>query len=183
MIPNSTHSSFEFNFPRKFIPDHIVKKYKPYLNRIPGNLITEPIDYINYSIQSITVPGFSYDPVEQNQKPGINKKFRSSLPEQELLNKEFIVSFQLIDGFINYWILLETLFYYYSFENPNTYIGDMNLRFTDSEGNVLITTRIQDVLMTEIDDLQVSFASNQVDFTTFNITFAYNKLDVIIENN
>ena len=90
----------------------IIQKY---LNRIPGGLIEETIDYVNYSIQGITLPGFGYDAVEQLQMPGIQRQYRDAKPVEELLQKEFIVTFQFLDGYINYWILLETLLYYYSF--------------------------------------------------------------------
>ena len=50
MILNSRNNLFEFKFPRKFIPEEVAAKYKNYLNRIPGSVLSEPVDYINYSI-------------------------------------------------------------------------------------------------------------------------------------
>ena len=51
MILSARNNQFKFDFPRTFIPKEIAKKYKPFLTRIPGGLIKEPIDYWNYGIQ------------------------------------------------------------------------------------------------------------------------------------
>jgi hypothetical protein len=59
MILNSRNNLFNFKFPRKFIPEEVAEKYRNYLNRVPGNLLTEPIDFINYSVQGIGIPGLS----------------------------------------------------------------------------------------------------------------------------
>lgn len=181
MLLNSRDNLFEFNFPRHFIPQHIADKYKPYLNRIPGNIIEEPIDFINYTIQAVNLPGFGYDPVEQTRRGGHRIQYRDSKPNSELSQKELIVQFQLVDGYINYWILLETLKYYYDFDTERQFTDNLNLRITDSEGNVLVTARMIGVLMQQIDDLSMSFASNVAEFKTFNVTFVYNFLDIIIE--
>ncbi len=87
MLLNARDNLFQFGFPRNFIPRSISEKYKPYLNRIPGNLIEEPIDFINYTIQSINFPGVGFDPVQQAQYPGRNILFRASKPVQELFQK------------------------------------------------------------------------------------------------
>ena len=51
MILNSRNNSYDFRFPRKFIPEEVTQKYKKYLNKVPGGLLAEPIDFVNYSIQ------------------------------------------------------------------------------------------------------------------------------------
>lgn len=181
MLLNARDNLFEFNFPRTFIPKLIADKYRPYLNRIPGNLIEEPIDFVNYTIQAINLPGFGYDPVEQIKLGGRKQQYRDSKPETELYEKELIVQFQLVDGYINYWMLLDTLRYYYDFQTIPPYMENLNLRLTDGEGNALVTAQMKAVLMRQIDDLNMSFATNVAEFKTFNVTFVYNFLDIIIE--
>ena len=70
MILNSRNNLFNFKFPRTFVPKEVADKYRKYLNRMPGNLITEPIDFINYSIQGVALPGLSFDPIEQAPNDG-----------------------------------------------------------------------------------------------------------------
>src|ERR1017187_2113457 len=168
MILNARDNLFQFNFPKTFMPKVVAEKWKKYLNRIPGNVITEPLDFINYTVQSINLPGMGYEPIIQNRNPGRNWAFRSTLPEQELFQKEFTITFQLIDGYVNYWMLQEMLAYYYQFNNKKMYIDDLNIRITDAEGNVLITARIIQPLIKNISELQMSFASNVAEFKTFD---------------
>jgi hypothetical protein len=181
MLLNARDNLFQFGFPRTFIPKEVGDKYKKYLNRLPGNLIEEPIDFINYTIQSINFPGMGYDPVQQAQFPGRNILFRDSKPVQELFQKELTVTFQLVDGYINYWILLETLAYYYNFSTEQPYIGDLNMRILDSEGNSLVTVTMNKVLIRTISDLQMSFASNVAEFKTFDLSLAYNDIEIKVE--
>jgi hypothetical protein len=180
MILNSRPNLFQFSFTRKFIPEHIAAKYRPYLNRIPGNLIEEPIDFINYTIQSINLPAVSYEPVQQSQFPGRQILFRNSLPVMELFQKELTISLQLVDGYINYWILLETLLYYYNFSTEDPYIEDQNINILDAEGNVIVTLCLQKPLLKSISDLQVSFGTNVAEFKTFDLNLSYNQLDIRI---
>jgi hypothetical protein len=178
MLLNSRANLFQFGFDRNFIPSEISNKYKPYLNRIPGNLIEEPIDFINYTVQSINLPSVGFDPVQQAQYPGRQILFRNSLPLMELFQKEMTISFQLVDGYINYWILLETLLYYYNFSTEKPYIQDQHLNILDSEGNVIVTVSIQKPLLKSISDLQMSFATNVAEFKTFDLGLTYNQLDI-----
>ena len=183
MLLNSRNNLFQFNFPKTFMPKEVSNKYKAYLNRIPGNVIEEPIDFINYTIQSINIPGMGYDAVEQSKYPGRNVQWRDAKPVQELFQKEATITFQLVDGFINYWMMLDILKYYYSFENRQPFIEDLNVRMMDSEGQAIVTARLSRVLMKSISDLSLSFASNVAEFNTFDLTLGYNELDVVIELN
>lgn len=181
MILDARNNLFEFSFPRNFIPKEISDKYKPYLNRMPGSIIEEPIDFINYSIQSVNLPGMGFEPVSQAQYPGRNVVWRDTKPTQELFQKEMTVNFQLLDGYINYWIMLEVLNYYYRFDNGQKFIDNLNLRMLDSEGNMLVTARLKRPLLKNLGELSMSFASNVAEFSTFALTIAYNELEVIIE--
>ena len=75
----------------------LLKKYKPFLTRIPGGLIKEPIDYWNYGIQSLNLPGPSFDAVTQVDYPGNQRAFRASLPKQQLFDKTMTVTMQAFD--------------------------------------------------------------------------------------
>ena len=109
MILNSRNNAYDFRFPRLFIPKEVATKYKKYLNRVPGGLLAEPIDFVNYSIQGVNIPGVSFDPTTQADNDGTTRYHRGSVPIQNTITREFTVTFQLLDGFINYWIMMDTL--------------------------------------------------------------------------
>ena len=64
------NNNFKFTFPKVFVPEEIEKKYLPILNRIPGNMCTTVIDFLNMSIKSVEleVNPVTYDPIEQKDR-------------------------------------------------------------------------------------------------------------------
>lgn len=179
MFLSSRNNQFKFEFPRKFIPDEIADKYRAFINRIPGGMIKEPIDIFNYGIQSINLPGPSFDPVTQNDYPGFTRNFRDAKPTQELFDKNLTVTMQSFDGFINYWMAVELMQYYYSRDGKHPWVpGGVGLQLMDGEGNLFMTAQLQEMIMTGVGSLDLNFSSNTVDFQTFDITFVYNTLEI-----
>jgi len=181
MILNSRSNLFNFKFPKRFIPQEVADKYKPYLNRMPGNLIEEPIDFINYTVQGISMPGISFEPSEQNPNDGTITYKRGYVPIQNLIDREVTVTLQLLDGFINYWILNDTLLYHYNRENLNSYVDDLKLQITDAEGIHMMSVVFEKPIFTSISELELNMAQNVAEFSTFNITFRYNKFNLLNE--
>ena len=181
MILNSRNNLYDFRFPRKFVPEEVANKYKSYLNRIPGSLLAEPIDYINYSIQGINVPGISFDPITQADNDGTTRYHRGAVPIQNTIQREFTVTMQLLDGFINYWIMMDTLLYYYARSTKEPYTKPLTLRILDAEGASVAYMEFQKPIMNSINELSLNMAQNVAEFNTFEVSFFYNKLDLRLE--
>jgi len=148
---------------------------------MPGNVITEPIDFINYSIQGVNIPGISFDPVEQSPNDGTITYKRGLLPIQNLIDRQLSVEMQLMDGFINYWILTDTLLYYYDRSNKESYIDDFKLQILDAEGIHLISAVFEKPILYSIGELNLNMSSNVADFNTFQVDFRYNKFNLLNE--
>jgi hypothetical protein len=181
MILNSRNNLYDFRFPRKFIPDEVSDKYRPYLNRVPGSLLADPIDYVNYSIQGINIPGISFDPTTQADNDGTTRYHRGAVPIQNTITREFTVTMQLLDGFINYWIMMDTLLYYYARSTKEPYTQPLTLRVLDAEGASVAYMEFQKPIMNSINELSLNMAQNVAEFNTFEVTFFYNKLDLRLE--
>jgi len=181
MILNSRNNLYNFKLPRNFIPQEVADKYRKYLNRMPGNILTEPIDFINYSIQGINLPGVSFDPVTQNNNDGTVRYHRGAQPLQNLIEREFTVTMQLLDGFINYWIMNDTLLYYYSKEERQPFLEDLKLQIMDSEGIHVISAQFHQPILKSISELDLNMSQNVAEFNTFNLTFNYNKYSLVLE--
>jgi len=177
MILNARNDTFTFFFPIKFVPDWVNERYAPYLNKMPGNLITKPIDLINYGVQSLNLPGAAFTPVEQVGKHGRIRTYRDAKPEQELLSKELTVTIQMLDGYINYWMMLDIFSHWYGFEESSTHLPEGTaIRIHDSEGLTIVTIQMKRMLFTEIGAIDMSFSNNELTFSTFDCTFSYNEL-------
>lgn len=181
MILNSRSNLFNFKFPRTFIPKEVADKYRPYLNRMPGNVISEPVDYINYSVQGLTIPGISFDPSEQTPNDGTISYKRGFVPIQNLITREFSIDMQLLDGFINYWIMTDTMLYYYDSTTKESYIDNMKLQILDAEGLHIMSAVFEKPIMKSINELSLNMSANIAEFATFSIDFSYNKFNLINE--
>ena len=181
MILNSRNNLFEFKFPSHFIPDEVAEKYKDYLNKIPGGVLERPVDFINYSIQGINLPGLGFDPVSQADNDGTTRYHRGRLPIQNTIDRQFTVSMQLLDGYINYWIMIDTLLYYYADQTRRPYAPDLKLRILDAEGLAVTSIAFEKPIMDSITSLDLNMSDNIAEFNTFDITFYYNKFNIKIE--
>lgn len=178
---SSRNNSFDFKFPRKFIPEVVAAKYRKYMDKIPGALLAEPIDIVNYSIQGINIPGVSFDPVTLQDNDGTLRYHRGAQPIQNTIAREFTVTMQLLDGYINYWIMMDTLLYYYARSTKEPYCSDLTLRILDAEGASVAYMEFQKPILKSMNDLNLSFSENVAAFNTFELNFVYNKLDLKIE--
>lgn len=181
MILSSRNNTYDFRFPRNFIPKEVAEKYKKYLNKIPGSLLHEPIDFINYAVQGLNVPGINFTPVEQNDWDGSIRYHRGAVPIQNTIERQFTVNMQLLDGFINYWIMQDTLLYYYARSTEDKFTPEITLRILDSEGASVAYLKFQDPIMNSIGELSLNMSENVADFNTFDVTFFYNKLELKLE--
>jgi len=182
MLLSARNNQFRFSFPRNFIPPVIADKYRPYFNRMPGGLIKEPIDYFNYGIQSLNLPGPSYTPTEQNNYPGYTRGYRSSLPVEELYESELTVTMQAFDGWINYWMAIDTFNYYYNLSGKASHVPEGNgIQMLDGEGNVLVTVKLRQMIWISVSNLDLNFSSNTVEFQTFDLTFHHNFLEFKVD--
>jgi hypothetical protein len=50
----------------------------------------------------------------------------------------------------------------------------------DFEGNVYVTARINRMILNSLSALDLNFSSNTVEFQTFDMTFTYNDLEIVI---
>jgi len=181
MILNSRNNLFNFKFPRKFIPAEVADKYRKYLNRMPGNLMTEPIDFINYSIQGLSIPGISFNPIEQGPNDGTTTYHRGAIPIQNTIERQFTIEMQLLDGFINYWIMQDTLLYYYSRQKKEPFTDDLKLQILDAEGIHVMSAVFEKPIFNQISELELNMSSNIAEFSTFTLNFYYNKFNLKLE--
>jgi len=183
MILQNRNDLFKVEIPKIFIPQEIKDRYKPYLERMPTP-IDDISDLVNYSIQSISLPNFNFEPVEQTQpgyddtKRGTVRKFRASLSKEMLIDRNFTITFQLLDGNVNYWIMLETFFYYYAHENKKAFMCNIPVRILDAEGICMYASTFVDCLFTGLNEFTMSYSEITPEFRTFECTFAFNELKI-----
>ena len=189
---------FRFAFPKDFIPEQVAEKYQKILSRNAA-VLTTPIDYLNESIQGVTVPGISELGIEQvqhssnsitrtdgriNVEPSRTNTYKSSSNPLDNIDKEMTVTFRFNQGFYNYFILYETIFW--KFCKPLDYPNEdiLYIDLMDETGRTSARIKYYDCHLTSLDGLDFSYSKLERESGTFNATFKFNNIDfVFIDEN
>ena len=180
-----------FHLPKTFLPPEIEQKYTAMLNK-DEYTITSAIEYLNESIQGVTMPGISELTTSQTQHGfnGIEKKSNKINVEAshditymtvgnplEKIEKEFKVTFRANQGLLNYFMLYETAFYYACRE----YVWDcepvMYIELLNEDGTVISKVSYIDVYMDGIEGLDFNYSKVERDANTFDVTFKFNNIN------
>lgn len=190
---------FRFGFPKEFIPEEIAIKYQKEINKNAA-VITTPIDYLNESIQGISLPGISDIVIQQPQVSHNSTKPQNSTSKGNLgklniepfhdntykspsnplsnITKEFKVTFRLNQGLMNYFMLYETAFYHIC--KPIDYSDGLDVfqvYVLNEEGIPTCKVVLQQLLVTGLDGLDFNYSKMERASETFDITFSFNNIN------
>jgi hypothetical protein len=183
MIINSRSTNFWFLWGKSFFPEAVVTKYTPYIKRhyTPYDSMD---NFMSSSIQSLTFPTLTMDPVQQTRLYGKKQEYKSSVPVKDLINREITLTMKSFEGYINYWIFMETMLAYLDFAEPTPkmYFDDFQLRLLDQEGRVVNSCAFKGVYFKGLSEISLSYSDNNPEFRTFNATFGYFEMKIFIEN-
>lgn len=182
---------FRFSFPKDFLPKDVEEKYYKVLNQNAG-VITTPIDYLNESIQGISMPGVS-DILMQQQQHGSNSGvrslgkinvepkreavYRSTANPLEKISQEFKITMRVNQGLYNYFMMYETILQQMSKTHEYDCIPVLRLEILNASGNITTVVVFKDVLIDGIDGLEFSYNKIERESNTFDINFKYNNID------
>jgi hypothetical protein len=141
---------------------------------IKKNLTAKFVDKYEIIIDNI-------DTAEQIRPGGFKQTYKSATTLQNLIQRDFTVTFKLGEGFINYWILYENIIKFLDFQNPEQYLQDFRLLLLDNEGVVMASVLLQQPIFTSLSEIQLNYASSTPQFSTFSIGFKCNYVDAKLE--
>lgn len=182
-----------FHLPKTFIPPIVEEKYTKYLNTEAYTMKTA-IDYLNESIQGVTMPGISGLTITQQQHGlnniDINKAknrlnvepmheitYISSGNPLEKMDKEFKVTFRTNQSLLNYFMLYETAFYYACREYRWDCEPVMYIEILNEDGTVISKVKFMDVYIDGIEGLDFNYSKVEREANTFDVTFKFNNID------
>ena len=178
-------NNFKFSFPKPFVIKEIEDKYSPILNRIPGNMCTTVVDFLNYSIKSVEleVNPVEYEPIEQvDRGTPYGRLHRSDFFPDFLWKKSMTIIFQLDSAYIIWAILTDLFMYYYCAEPDPKYIPACpGMEILDCYNHSLYRITFDDLLFTGVSGLEFDFSSNDVDQKIVTTNWRANKVNVVLE--
>lgn len=190
---------FKFLLPIDFLPESIEGKYRNVLIQNAG-VIQSPIDYLNESIQSISLPGFSDLNISQNQnsrnrvvrsqhnlgrinvEPTHEQTYIGSENPLSKISKEFKVTFRLNQGLYNYFMIYETIFYRYLKDIGEQQDEIFMIDLLDETGKITSRIKLMDVFIDGIEGLDFTYSKVDRESNTFDVTFKFNNIDFIFIN-
>ena len=176
------NNNFRFAFPKPFIPQEIEDKYSPILNRIPGNMCETVLDFLNYSIKSVTiqVSPNAYEPIAQRDRgTPYDRMRRSNAFPDTLFNKDMTITFQLDQAYIIWAILSDVFMFYYCSDEYKFIPPFPGMEILDCYNKVMYRIDFSDVLFTSVSGLEFDFSSDSVEQKTIETTWKVSKMDVI----
>ena len=187
---------FRLLLPQEFICDEINDKYAKILQN-QKSFFTKPIDFLNETIQSVQVLGFSDGTVNQPQ-PGIghplidpnrvkqNKflhtatdfTYRSEVNPLQLIDKTLNITFRHTLGFLNYFLLFENFWYLYSRDKQYKDISfTFNIDIINQNSQVYSKIVLYDPIIHGIDMLDLNYTKPVAESQTFTVIFKYSNID------
>lgn len=177
------NNNFRFSFPKSFVPQDIENKYAPVLNRIPGNMCTTVVDFLNYNIQAVhlDVNPNQYDPIEQHDRgTQYGRVSRSDFFPDFLWLKDMSIDFQLDSAYIVWAVLMDLFLYYYCIKDK--YIPAVpGMEILDCYNKVLYRIKFEDLLYTSVSGLEFDFSSNSVEQKKITTTWKMNRARIEFE--
>lgn len=179
MILNARQNLFDFRFPKGFFFPQIEEKYRAYIRALPLP-IDSVSDFLNHTIQSFTLPSISVPSTEQilSARKTI---WRGHLPQHLLTNQKFTVAFKLTEGYINYFVLYDQLRLFLEFDNEIEYLPTCRLRLLDYGGKEFVAIKLQQITMTNLSTLELSYTSALPEQKTFTCEFTFNIFELLKE--
>jgi len=171
MLLNSRYNNFNFQFPKNFFYESIIKRYDPFFKRVPIPY-TNLSDFMSYTVQSVSWPAISTEIAEQ-YKHSSKPVYKSGFGGERYMSKELTVTFRTVEGYLNYFVMNDMYLEYWKLfnENEKIFVPNLTLYLLDHYGYLLMTVHYKDVVYSGLSELELSYASNVPEFKTFTATF------------
>lgn len=189
---------FRFAFPKDWFPQEILDRYSKMISE-NQSVVLNPVDYVNESIVGITFPGISDLVFSQQQTStnsatgkgqGLGRLQREPAHENTYLSPEniltkidssFTVTLRRNSGLYNYFLLYETILWYY--DKRNTKLDNSTNLFKiyilDDTGSITAKVLLKQPTPKGIDGLDFSYDKVERQGDTFTIEFAFNNIDYV----
>jgi len=181
MILNSKNNNFIFRYPKDFLPDNLKQKYNTYLKTQPTPF-KNCIEYLNATIQKVTLPILNITNIEQGQTQTPYKRMdRGGLSYTQNLTREISVTHKHTEGFISYFMIWENIINYDTYQNDRKFLPPVDIVMLNNEFKETFRYKFDKLLFSgfgETIDLDYSSVRNIP--KTFTIKYQYNSLETIL---
>lgn len=183
-------------FDKDFLPEEITEKYTKVLN-MRKSFITQPIDFINETVQKVQVLGFTGATYQQQQTTRNtptrdasriaennfqgsydNVEYRAVTSPVSIIDKTLNVQFRMSQGCLNYFMLFESFFYKYCRDTTTKELDThFNIDIYNEFGEVYARIVLYKPVIDSMDMLSLDFTQPVATSQSFQVTFKYSNID------
>ena len=183
---------FHFELPKDWFPEEVLTKYGELLQK-NQTVISNPVDYINESIQGITIPGISELTMVQeqtstndhtlgklryNREPSHDNYYKVPTNPIQNIGKDFTVTFRQNQGLYNYFMIYETVFWHICKPQMFDKGEDVfKIDILNERGEVCSSILLYQPLVSGMDGLSFSYNKAERSAETFDLTFNFNNIN------
>ena len=174
---NTQGSQFVFNLPSDLVPDSIIDRYTPMLEK---NWIQyeNVVDYINSTIKEVSYPGIAMSLPDQTLMRGKKRNWKPVTNINDILsNRELSIIFRRVDSDLNYWIMQDLLTNNY-LDVTKPFAQPFIIRALDIHRDAIYQVNFTEIILNNLSE--ITFAYNQQSFQEqlFTLTFNFNFIEV-----
>lgn len=169
---------FRFQFPKSFLSERIQEQIGLVITRYNG-VMTDPIQYLNESVVSVSVPGIDGLTVTQPDTWFSTEPYKISAKNPlNCIDKQFTVTFRMNQGLWNFFMFFEAIIAKHNVE-PITYKDDVfMLQLLNETGEVCMVVKFFDCVIKGLDKINLSFNKVERQAEQFSVSFAFNNIDI-----
>lgn len=174
---NSNNSLFYARFHKDFFPDDIQKKYEKYLKQYPTSFKRFP-EFITHTIQKISLPAFHVDLADPQQTGTKNQPiFKKGIDAIRKIDRSFKIQFKHIEGYLNYFALLECFYFFHSFGNKQI-IPEFSVNILNQQHQKIYSVIFTQILYSGFSEsLDFDYAQVRNQAKSFTLEFKYNDIN------
>lgn len=162
---------------KTFLYDDIIDEFRPYMDAY-GHPIDSPIDYLNWTINKVSVPGLSaYHTKDQILKKGNDKvSFKSPINYKNNLTKEIRLTFSMRSAYINWAIMYRQMEKHLS-DPDRSFLDPIMVDVMDVNDIVIFQLSFKEIYMKSLSDIDFT-VSDDLSRSTFDVMFSFNYYDL-----
>lgn len=174
---SSLGSSFVFNIPSDFLPQEVINKYNPILEK---NWIQyeNVLDYLNSTIKTVDLPGLSIDTPEQTIVRGKKINYKPAKNVNDIVTaREFTATMRSVDSDLNYWIMYDIFMKHY-LDVYHTHQKPFSIMALDIHRDAIYQINFYQIIFKSMSDMKFDYSQQKIASKEFNLSFTFNFFDI-----
>jgi len=182
-VLNNKPQMFVIQFPSNFWYEEVVSTWEPMVKRmkLPYNTVD---DFMNQQIQQVTFPSTNLE-IATQRRGQYEIAYPTGKELEHEIGKNLNITFKLTESYLSYWIVWHQVDLYLHYAGDGLkrnkeplYMEPIFLSFLTDAGLEMVKFKFEQIIPTNIAELNLSYAATVASYNTFNWSLRYNYFDV-----